>query len=271
MIPSGGWDVVVTAGGTIDAEYAGRIGTPLRPLAPVGPERRPVLQVVIDALRASEVVRRIVAVAPVEVSSQIRGADQWLPAGESGPDNIARGLGALNRPDMPALLCPSDLPLLTPQPVRDFTARCEPGHDLYLGIVGADSYDAAFPGAPTSQWVQLRDAGPVTISGLMGIQPDLLTRRQDRIAQVFEARKSQARMAQLLGPRLLWQWATKRLTVDAIQARGEAILGCRAQVLRDAPPALAFDIDTADDYSYADARLRGERQGPSRHDSASLV
>lgn len=264
---SAAWDAVIPAGGTISAEYARALGTPVRALAPLGPERRPVMQIVVDALRASDAVRRIVGIAADSVSERITGVDAWLPAGDSGPDNIRRGLLALNRPDVPALVCTSDLPLLTPDAVHDFVARCEPGADVHIGLVSASVYETAFPGAPPSQWVALRDAGPVTVGCLFGVRPELLERHASLLDQVFSARKSQAGMVKLLGPRLLWQWATKSLTLAALQARGADVLSCRVQVLRDVDPVLAFDIDDAGDYGFADARL----QERPRDDSAGLV
>ena len=245
-------DVVIPAGGRIPESYARLIGTPHRALAPVGPDRRPVMQIVVDALRASGQVRHIIGVAAAPVADAISGVDGWQPAGDSGPANILRGLAALEAPDMPALVCTSDLPLLTAQDVQDFVGRCLPEADLTLGLVSAEAYLSAFPQSPPSEWVALSDAGPVTMGGLFGLRPALLLRHEALLASVFESRKSQARMARLLGPRLLWQWATKTLTLRALVARGEMILGGRAQVLRDAPPRLSFDIDTEDDYTYAD-------------------
>lgn len=253
----GGWDVVIPAGGTISAEYAQTLGTPLRALAPLGPKRQPVMQLVVDALRQSGVVRHIVGVAPEGVATQITGVDAWLTAGGSGPNNIRRGLAALERPEELALICTSDLPLLTPESVRGFVARCDADADVHIGLVRAEAYEAAFADAPPSQWVRLRDAGPVTIGCLFGVRPALLQRHKTLLDQVFSARKSQTRLVRLLGPRLLWQWAARSLTLAAIQARGEAVLGCRALVQQDADPVLAFDMDDAGDYAFADARLSG--------------
>lgn len=261
------YDVVIPAGGTISAEYAQIIGTPFRALAPLGPERRPVLQLVVDALRQSGVVRQIVGLAPDGVRERITDVDAWLTAGGSGPDNIRRGLATLERPDQLALICTSDLPLMTPEAVRGFVSRCDADADVQIGLVRAAAYEAAFAGAPPSQWVRLRDAGPVTVGCLFGVRPALLQRRQALLDQVFSARKSQAGMVRLLGPRLLWQWAAKSLTLAAIQTRGEAVFGCRARVQQDVDPVLAFDIDDASDYAFADARL----QEQASHDSAGLV
>ncbi len=250
-----GWDVVIPAGGTIPDEYADRIGTPLRALAPVGPGRVPTLQRVVDALRGSGRVRRIVCVAPPAVRDAITGVDGWLPSGDSGPRNILLGLAALPDPETPALVCTSDLPLLTAGAVRHFVERARPDADVSLGLVGKAAYERAFPGSPMSLFVPFRDVGPVTMSCLFRLRPALLTRNAALLERAFAGRKSQWDMAALLGPALLCRFALRRLTLAAVRARAETLLHCRADVIRDCPPELALDIDTTDDYAYADARL----------------
>jgi len=244
-------DVIIPAGGTISAAYAEKIGSPHRALAPLGPARVPVLQCVVDTLRQSGCAGRIVCVAPPGVAARINDVDTWLPAGDRGPDNILRGLAALPMPDAPAWVCASDLPLLTPGAVAEFAERCDPTCAVSVGLVREGSYNAAYPSAPPSQFVPLRDAGPVTVSGLFGVRPSALLAHAGSLARVFDARKSQARMARLLGPRLLWQWATGTLTARAVAARAERILGCQVEALANVAPSLACDMDTADDYTHA--------------------
>lgn len=244
-------DVVIPAGGTIDDAWAARLGTPWRALAPLGPHRTPVLQIVVDALRASGGVRRIICVAPPGLSDSIAGVDLWLPAARHGTENILRGLAAPSDPDAHALVCTSDLPLVTPADIAGFCARCETGADMTLGLVRAGDYNKAFADAPPSTFVPLRDIGPVTLGGLFCVRPALLLNNRVLLARAFEARKSQWGMVSLLGPRLVAQFVTRRLTLAALVARAQHLLHCRAQTLLDIAPALACDMDTADDYTYA--------------------
>lgn len=245
------YDVVIPAGGTINSEYAQLIGTPCRALAPFGPARTPVLQIVVDALRASGCVRRIVCVAPPQTANCIAGVNLWLPAAPHGTENILRGLDVLDDLNAPALVCTSDLPLVGPADIAGFCAQCDPSADVTLGLVRAGTYNQAFPGAPPSTFVGLRDVGPVTIGGLFAVRPSSLLDNHALFARAFEARKNQWSMAQLLGPRLVAQFLTHRLTLKAITQRAETLLCCRAQILLDTAPALASDMDTADDYTYA--------------------
>lgn len=244
------WDVVIPAGGTIDTEFAQAIGSPHRALAPLGPGNMPILQHVVDTLQAAGGIGRIICVAPPPVSEIIRGVDCWLPAGDSGTDNIRVGLAEVAS-DAPALVCASDLPLLTPESIRDFLTACRAEAEVAVGLIGADDYHQAFPDAPPSEFVRLADAGPVTLGGLFVVRPDLFVRQDDLFRRLFGARKDQWRMAGLLGPRLLWQFATKTLRLRDIVGRAETLLGGTVQVIPDTAPVLAYDIDTRDDYTYA--------------------
>ena len=248
-----GYDVVVPAGGTIDAAYAQAIGSPCRALAPFGPQRRPILQIVCDALRASGAVGRIIVVAPDAAQEKVTGVDAWLPAGSSGAQNILVGLAHAD-PARPALVCPSDLPMLTPKHVAEFLRCCRPDAKAAVGLVRAGDYHAMFPDAPASQFVHLADAGPVTLGGLFLVHPGMIARQSVLLESIFGARKSQWRMAGLLGPRLLWGWAMHRLTLPMITTRAEKLLGGPVQVIPEVSPALAHDIDTLDDYTYANLR-----------------
>ncbi len=245
------YDVVVPAGGAIDDKFARLIGTPWRALAPFGPARTPVLQLVINALRASGHVRRIVCLAPPEAFDCIAGVDAWLEATAQGTENILRGLSALSDKNARALVCTSDLPLIGPADIAGFCARCDPDADVTLGLVRADAYNKAFSDAPSSTFVPLRDAGPVTIGGLFAVRPALLLDNRALLARVFESRKSQWGLVRLLGPCLIALFLARRLTLDALTARAERLLHCRAQILLGIAPALACDMDTADDYTYA--------------------
>ena len=247
-------DIVIPAGGVIDAAFAERIGSPFRALAPFGPGRTPLLQVVVSTLREAMPDARIICVAPDAVASAVTGVDLWLPAGASGPENIRLGLRHAAQ-DRSALLCASDLPLMTAESVQKFVAACLPDAQITAGLVRAGDYRSAFPDAPPSEFTPLRETGPITLAGLYQIQPDLLTRQSRLFAALFDARKSPGRLARAVGPRLLWQLATGTLSLSALVRRAEQLAAGPVQVLLGADPSLAYDTDTLDDYTYAQTRF----------------
>ena len=247
-------DIVIPAGGEIDAEFAERIGSPHRALAPFGPSRSPLLQHIVNTLREAVPDARVICVAPDAVRQAVTGVDVWLTASPSGPENMRLGLTQA-RQDKPALLCASDLPLMTVESVRKFVAACRSDAQVAVGLVRADDYHRAFPGAPPSEFTSLPGTGPVTLGGLFQIQPDLLTRRSTLFDKLFHARKSPWQVAGIAGPRLLWQLATRTLTLAAVVHRAEYLLGGSVQVVPETDPSLAYDTDTLDDYTYAETRI----------------
>lgn len=246
--------IVIPAGGEISPEFAERIGSPYRALAPLGPQRTPLLQHVVSTLRAAEPGASVICVAPKEVSAAVGGVDLWLASGPSGPENMRIGLSHAEA-NQPALLCTSDLPLITAESVRVFVRACRADAQITVGLVRAEAYAQAFPDAPPSEFTALAEAGPVTLAGLFQIQPGLLTRRSALFDTLFAARKSQWRMASIAGPKVVWQLATKTLRLSSLTQRAEQLVGGSVQVILDADPALAYDTDTLDDYTYAETRF----------------
>ncbi len=247
-------DIVIPAGGEVDANFAGRIGSPYRALAPFGPNRTPLLQHVVSTLRDAVPDARVICVAPDAVRQAVTGVGVWLTAGTSGPENMRLGLSRA-RQDRPALLCASDLPLMTVQGVQTFVAACRLDAQVTVGLVRAGDYDLAFPGAPPSEFTALPETGPVTLGGLFQLRPDLLTRQSKLFDRLFNARKSPWHIAGIAGPHLLWQLATKTLTLSAVVHRAEFLLGGPVQVVPSTDPTLAYDTDTFDDYTYAKTRF----------------
>ncbi|MEO7720040.1 MAG: NTP transferase domain-containing protein [Capsulimonas sp.] len=245
-------DAVIPAGGTIDAAYEAAIGSPHRALAPIGTSKTPVVQVVVDALRASGAVRQIIAVADPALQRTIQGVDRWVDATDSGPKNIIAGLSLVQTPR--ALVCTSDLPLIQSASIAAFAARIPEDADIALGLVDANEFNAAYPDAPPSTFVSLRGMAPITVAGLFAVRPNILIDNSDLLQTAFESRKSQWRSAQLLGPQLTWQFLARRLSLTAVVQRAETILKCHAAVLEKCAPDLAFDIDAVEDYQYATTR-----------------
>ncbi len=256
------YDAVIPAGGTIDGEYRERAGTHLRALAPIGKDKRPVLQIVVDALRNGGRVGNIIVVGDPSLNSVVNGVDCWMP--EAGPDetaelgagpaNVLRGLSELP-PDRPALVCTSDLPFLTSEAVAAFLGSIDRSVGMSAGLVPARMYEERYPGAPPSQYVQLRETGPIAMGCLFHVVPSALLANAGSLNRAFAARKSQFGSAKLLGLRLVCQYAMGRLSLVSVQRRIEDILRCRVGVATDAMPELAFDIDTVEDYSYASSRV----------------
>jgi molybdopterin-guanine dinucleotide biosynthesis protein A len=251
------YDAIIPAGGEIDADFAKVVGTTNKAL--IHFEGRTTLDRIVDALRESGCIRRIAVIGPPEVHQAIQGrVELLLEPGNSGPDNILKGLDALSETDTPpdkVVVVTSDLPFLTGELVKRFIEMCSEA-DITLPLISKEDFQARFPDSD-STFIPLKD-GTWTAGCMYLLDVKALRRAKPHIDKVFEVRKSTIGMAKLLGLRLVWKFVTKTLAVSDIERKIETMLHCTGKAIKGSPPELAYDIDYLDDYEYAVKHLESK-------------
>lgn len=239
------YSAVITAGGRVDAEFAGALGTPVKALAPFGSAT--FLQITIDALRGAG-IERIAVVGGDDVRSACEeSVEQFIDESPGGAENLRRALHAWGA-DQPLLYLTSDMPFITAPVLRAFLARV-PDATLVLPLTEWNEFDRRFPGAPP---FGITLAGERVVNGGAFIIPAHAHDRVEHFAtRFFDARKSVWRMARLTGPMLLLQFIFRRLGVAQLESHARRLLGVPALALRNAPPELAYDVDVLEEYRYA--------------------
>lgn len=238
-------NAVVTAGGRVDGEFARRIGTTVKALAVL--RGRTMLDATLDALRSAG-VPHIAVVGGDEVRAACAGrVDAVIAESDSGAENLRRALFAWTTGE-PLLYLTSDMPFIDGASLSEFVDRVPP-ETLALPIADFAAFERRFPGAPP---FGVRIGGERVVNGGAFLVPAEAAPAIERFAvRFFDARKSVARMALLLGPVLCVQFALHRLTIAALERHATRLLGARAQAVRAAAPELAFDVDTLAEYEYA--------------------
>ena len=90
-----------------------------------------------------------------------------------------------------------------------------------------------------------------TIGCAFVVNGETLLRNEAHLRAVFDARKSQWKMARLVGWGTILRFVTRQLTVSLLQARISHIARCKGVALPHMPPELAYDIDQPAEYTYA--------------------
>lgn len=239
------YSAVITAGGRVDAQFAGVLGTPVKALAPFADKT--FLQITIEAVRAAG-IERIAVVGGAGVRRLCEDTvEQVIDESPDGAENLRRALYAWS-PQTPLLYLTSDMPFLTAQSLRAFLARVPP-QTLALPLTEWSDFVRRFPGAPP---FGLTLAGEKVVNGGAFVIPPHSHERVERFAmRFFEARKSVWRMAQLTGPILLLQFVVRHLGVTQLEAHARRLLGIPALAVRRAPAELAYDVDILEEYRYA--------------------
>ena len=237
---------VITAGGRIDGAYAAEAATEIKALAVT--HGLSMLQRAIDALRGCG-VERIAVVGEAPVREACAGkVEIIIDAAESGSQNVLRALRAWPEDGEPLLYLTSDMPYLSAEALRSFVERVPPGA-LSLPLTDYDAFAERFPGAPPFG-ITLADERVVN-GGAFHIPAGSAEKLSVHARSFFEARKAPWRMASIAGAALLFRFAIKRLSVAHIEARARDVFGMPVIAVRGAPPELAFDADTADEFRYA--------------------
>jgi len=253
-------DVIIPAGGTIDADFSRVVGTDSKALIKFNDKS--VLKRTIETLRATPNVGRILVVGSPTVmeSSDIELADKAIPAVGSSPANIKAGLEYYANVDLPphqVLIVTADLPFLTVDSIQNFLSLCVGDQDLYVPLISREDWDELYPGTDAT-FVNLLDGEWTT--GCMYI----MTVRGFKIGypyfeKVFEKRKSKLGMAALLGWKFVWDYKMKKLTVTDIEKKITSLLKINGTAVPGSPAELAYDIDYLEDYHYALSTFKNQK------------
>lgn len=237
-------DAVVLAGALAVPDPDAGDGAANRAMAKLGDKT--MLQWVVDALRSSPSVGRLVAVGQVSAV----GLDQVIEPGGDLVENLRRGIDAVGT-DRPVLVASSDIPLLTPGAVEDFLGRAESaGADLVYPIVPKAHCEARYPGLKRT-YVRTAD-GIFTGGNLMLVRPQFVEQNWHTIAAAYACRKHTLKLARMIGLGVLARVLVGQLVpcvlrVSLLERAASRMLGARVAAVVSAYPEIGEDVDKPSD------------------------
>ena len=240
-------NAVITAGGRVDGEFARTIGVSVKALAPF--VHSTLLDRTIEAVRGAG-IERIAVVGGEEVAQRVTQPVRLIPEAPSGAENLRLALRAWDE-NAPLLYLTSDMPFVNAQALRSFLSA-SPSGAIALPLTEWAQFEARFPQAPP---FGITLAGEKVVNGgAFLLPPGAPALVESFAARFFDARKSPLRMAALTGIPFLMQFLFRRLSIARLEAHAERLLKMPAKAVRNAPPELAYDVDTLEEYTYAVGR-----------------
>ncbi len=235
-------DVVILAGAPAGEELFPENPDISRAMIRIGDKA--MLQWVVDALKGSSAVGRVVAVG--EVSAD--GLDHAIESGGSMVENIRLGISHLEAAERVMVVC-GDIPMLTPRAVDDFIQRA-----------GKLDVDLAFPIIPRSQsrypgikrtYLTTAD-GVFTGGNLMLVRPEFIEQNWQAIAGAYAARKQVVKLARMIGLGMLARVMLSRvcpgiLRIPMIEQTVSRMLNARVAAVVSAYPEIGEDVDKLSD------------------------
>lgn len=235
---------------------------PLKEVSPVVNEAlidiggRPMIQYVIDGLRQSEQVNRIVIVAPPgEIEPHIRGDGlEFVPSAGAIVDNIVVAARTLPM-DEQILIATCDIPLITGEVIDGFVNLCrQRTAELYYPIVEKSVGEKKYPVLKRT-YVNLLE-GTYTGGNLFLIDPRVIERTAPRVRRFLAYRKNPWKLAGLLGYTFLLRYLLlKNLRLTELEKKVSEMWGLDGAVIICPWPEIGIDVDKPSDLQLARAVL----------------
>lgn len=246
-------DAVILAGAPADANMSPD-GNPInRAMIEVG--GKTMLQWIVDALKSSQTVGRIIVVGDVSAD----GVDQFVPPAGGFLENIMAGVTACGECER-VLISTSDIPLITPDAVDDFVScSIESGGDMCYPIVTKESCTAKYP---QMKRTCLKTAdGTFTGGNMMLMSVDFLKRNECLISRAYAARKKPLALASMIGFGLLLRVILGQLLfpgiipISLLERNVSRMLGGKVVAVQTDYPEIGSDVDKAGDLENVRALL----------------
>jgi GTP:adenosylcobinamide-phosphate guanylyltransferase len=243
-------DAMVLAGGdgaVIDPTVA------IKGLVPIA--GRPMIEWVVDALRAAESIGEIAVVVPTDrnLGSWAEKVDHIVVSDASFIDNAIAGCEVFSS-DRFVLGATGDLPALTPEAIDDYVAlSIATGAEFTYPLVRAENMEAQFPGSART-YVKVA-GGSVTGGNMLVLSPGLVKRNREIGQRLFETRKSPVAMARVIGIPFIFKYATGRLRVDDVERKMAQLLGAKCAAVYTTHASIGADVDKPIDVVVAERVL----------------
>lgn len=243
-----GFVVVALAGGVLEDDFrAAGFAAPNKAYLPIGGKL--MLVRVLQALRAASLVREVRCVTQAGDLERASGpailCDHLIDPGSDLVGSVLAGV--VDLPDEErVLVSATDMPLLSPRAVDGFAGLAAGTPcDIGYGCVEKNVHERAYPSVRHT-WVRLRE-GTFCGGGISLLRAGAIRSMEAKLRAFTSARKSPWKMASLFSLRLLWGFASGRLSISDVEAQADRLTGLRCRAIVCPNPEVAVNVDTLAD------------------------
>lgn len=243
-------DALVLAGGLNSESLKVSSGCEKEALITIG--NRPMVEYVVNALKHTPEVCRIVVAGHRDDLDSIFGGDPDLILTEGGSNAITtlqRGLESLNAktielnyPQKMVIVTTGDIPMITPEAIGDFLRLCKKRTgNIYYPIVTREISESKYPGVVRT-YVRLRE-GQFTGGNLILVDPVSVSHCADIAKKIVQRRKNPLALSKLLGWRFVLKFLFHTLTLEEVEEKVSRMLGVRGVAIISNYAEVGVDVD----------------------------
>lgn len=209
---------------------------------------KPMIKYVVDALFDSKIVNKVAIAGPTELK-EIFPQESVVVAGLEGTviGNARKAMAFVDN-TKPVLIATCDIPLLTPQAVRDFV-RASQGQDadFFYPIVSMEEVHRHFPGVKRTA-VKITE-GTFTGGNLFIVNPEKVPASAAKAQKFVDYRKSPLKLCKLLGLKFVFKLLLSRLSIPELEKKVSEVLEIKVKAVITPYPEIGIDVDKPSDYS----------------------
>lgn len=211
---------------------------------------RRMVDYVLDCYKA---VKELSGVGVIGPAAELTGIDgvTYIPQKDDIIANVKAAAAVF--PEGWLLLSSCDIPLITPEAIKDLLSRCQ-GADMFYPVVAKEDCQRVFPGMERT-WVKLVD-GEYTGGNIILIKSSKVQIAAGPAAAFFAARKSPMQLANLIGVSILAKLLVHKLTIKELEEKMGRILGISCKAVPTPYPEIGTDVDKESDYDIICAELK---------------
>lgn len=213
------------------------------------------IEYVIDALRKVDAIGRVIVAGPEEdLGKALKDkVDGLADSNGSIMDNVMAGINYLNV-DRPLLVCSSDIPMITPEALKDFITRCGPlNADVCCPVVEKRLNDQKYPDFERT-YFRMKE-GTFTEGNVFYVRPAAVKKSFLLAEKLVNTGKNPLKTARYLGLGFLLRLLTGTLTIGGVDKRVSGLLGITVRTVISEYPEISNDVDKPTDVIIATAHL----------------
>jgi GTP:adenosylcobinamide-phosphate guanylyltransferase len=205
---------------------------------------KPMVEYVIEALKASSLIEEIIIAAPPQaVTDNMKNGNTIVKSGSTIVETVLNGLSHLPHDISSVLIVMADLPLLTPESIDDFIRRCnEIDGEYYYSILEKSISEKKYPGLYHT-YVKLKE-GIFCGGGLILMNPGIVTPcRCSLMDKLLQERKKPFEMAKLLGVTTLLKLLCRQASIDDLLKRTSEVFNCVTRTIVTPYAEIGMNVD----------------------------
>ncbi len=209
---------------------------------------RPVIDYIVNALKGSKNIDKIVVVGPKNELYPYIGekVEKIIESGNSMLYNLEVGIKYFNSNE-DLLISTSDIPLISPQAIDEFIEKClERKAHLGYPIIKKENIIKKYPEIQRT-YVKIKE-GTVCGGNIIFFKPKIFYENKELIKELFENRKAMWKWAKILGFKFVLKYLLKIVTLNEIEKKVSRLVGCKSVAVIISYPEVMIDLDKISDY-----------------------